>query len=546
MQVSCPLLLAAFASTASLSAAQSATALVLEGDNIAGVGNVTSISTLAVNSAGSWRVEVDTDNPNTDADGALIADGATLLVENQSLGGSLLLDNFDAINVNLSGDSGWNFFLDGTTGSSDDSGIFFNSTLILQEGAVSTASGFSAGTAYRGFFETKFNDAGDILVMASVDDPAIASPTDRALVVMTVSGGALGSETVLYKEGDILPGQTEALDDFETGPHNFDYNNSGQVLFIADLAGSTATDGAIYLDSTLLAQEGSSAPVSGRNWSNLSGAELSLNNQGQWVFSGSLDGDAATNLLIVKDGAKFRQEGDTLAAISPFTLTSFGSGPVEIADNGDVLWYGDWNDTDTSQDTGLFVNDELLVQEGVTSINGMTVTTLRGITDGYTMSPNGQFVVFEAILNGATEGAFVIDRGGFQPIFACVPNAGSLAHTDGGAGLGDTFTLSFDGGQGASAFSVLAVATAPAPGFPPCGLTTGFGEVLIGVLPPNPIDIFVGSVWTPTNLGTVSQTLPTDVSFIGQSFWTQGALFNPAFPAEKIRLTNGLVLDIGF
>ncbi len=50
---------------------------------------------------------------------------------------------------------------------------------------------------------------------------------------------------------------------------------------------------------TLLAQEGSASPVSGRNWLSLSGPEMDLNNHTEYVFSGSLDGDAATDLLIL-------------------------------------------------------------------------------------------------------------------------------------------------------------------------------------------------------------------------------------------------------
>jgi hypothetical protein len=128
------------------------------------------------------------------------------------------------------------------------------------------------------------------------------------------------------------------------------------------------------------------------------------------VFSGSLDGDSASNLLIVRNGEKFRQEGDTLPAIAPFTFTSFGTGPLSISQSGEVLWFGDWDDPDTDIDTGLFVGDELLVQEGVTTIGGVVVDTLRGIESGYVLSESGDHVLFEAILADGTEGAYLIDR----------------------------------------------------------------------------------------------------------------------------------------
>jgi hypothetical protein len=62
-------------------------------------------------------------------------------------------------------------------------------------------------------------------------------------------------------------------------------------------------------------------------------------------------------------------------------------------------------------DTGLFLNDLLVVQEGVTTIGGLVVDNLRGIQDGYGLSPDGEWVIFEAELAGGSEGAFLIDVG---------------------------------------------------------------------------------------------------------------------------------------
>ena len=385
----------------------------IEGDSVAGVGLVSSIGNIVVNNNGDWLVEVDTDNADTDADGALLDGGGLLQREGGALAAPVgaTLDSFDAVTLNDNGSGGFNHFLDGTTGSTDDSGVYLDGALIIQESDVSTAAGLSAGTPYRGFFEVKINDSDALLIMASVDDPAIASTTDRALVVATTAAGALTGETVVAKEGDLLPGQTELVADFETGPHNFAFNDAGQVMFIADLEGGTAVDHAVYIDGTLVAQEGFVSPVGGREWSSLSLAELDLNNNGDYILSGSLAGDAATNLLISVNGAKFVQEGDSMPAIPGFSLTSFGSGPVHIADNGTKLWYGDWDDPDTSRDTGLFLNDQLVVQEGVTAIAGSTVLALRGIQDGYDPSEDGTWMIFEAALADGREGAFTIEIG---------------------------------------------------------------------------------------------------------------------------------------
>jgi hypothetical protein len=195
-------------------------------------------------------------------------------------------------------------------------------------------------------------------------------------------------------------------------------NDAGQVLYFADVGSNSATDGCFYLDGTLLAQEGSPSPIGGRNYEFLSSRGLDLSNGGAWVFKANLDGDSTTDELLVKNGAVFRQEGDTLPAIAPFVFTSFGtgSGPVQVDQAGNVLWYGDWDDADTDVDTGLFFNDQLIVQEGVTTIDGVIVDTINNGQDAFALSENGQWAIFEATLADGENGAYLIELGGPVPV----------------------------------------------------------------------------------------------------------------------------------
>ncbi|MHC4711062.1 MAG: hypothetical protein ACYTA3_11750, partial [Planctomycetota bacterium] len=142
--------------------------------------------------------------------------------------------------------------------------------------------------------------------------------------------------------------------------------------------------------------------MAGRNYQFLSSRGLDLNASGEYVHKANLDGDTADDELIVKNGAVFVREGDTLPAFAPFSLTSLGtsSGPVQIDNAGNVLWYGDWNDPDTDIDT--------LVQEGVTMLAGLLVDTISSGSDAFQLSDNGSYIIFEATLEGGINGAFMI------------------------------------------------------------------------------------------------------------------------------------------
>ncbi len=389
------------------------TQLLLEGEFIPGVGNVTFIDNLAVNNAGQWIVEADT-NAATDIDSVLIRNSKLYLREGDPLDmpKGATIDSFDSINLNNLGISGWNFFLDGTKGFSDDSGIYLITELVIQESDISTAGGFSPGTPYIGFFEAKINnnDPPQLLLMASIDDPNIPTTVDRALVVVDLSGPSPGfTETVIFKEGDILPGQTEAVKDFETGPHDLAFNDAGDVMFIAELTGDTTVDSAVYINGKLLAQEGSASPIKGRNWSTLGSGVVDLSNAGDHVYRGRLDGDADTRDIIIVNGAKLVQEGDALPGTNGQPLTDLGFGPVLVNDNGAALWYGKW--TDTELIAGLFYDETLIVQEDVLTKEGFLFDSIAGGQDAFAISDDGRYLIFEATLPGSLTGAFLIDFG---------------------------------------------------------------------------------------------------------------------------------------
>ncbi|MFH1278495.1 MAG: FlgD immunoglobulin-like domain containing protein [Candidatus Eisenbacteria bacterium] len=387
--------------------------LVKEGDIVPGVGAVTRIDNLSVANGGVWFVEADTDNPNADIDVVLLRNGSLYLQEGQPLplpAGSSL-DSFDSMRFANDGRASHNFFLSGTSGTGDDSGVYLDTALVIQESDISTATAFSPGTAYIGFFGTYFNDASQILIVASVEDTAIASTVDRALVIADVdNNGNLVSETVIAKEGDILPGQTERITDFGTGEHQTSWNNDGEAFYFADLEGPTDRDGVVYKNTGLVAQEGMASPEAGRAYELLSGRSLDINNGGEYAFKANLDGSTTDDEVIVKGNSILVREGSLIADIAPYQITATGtaSGPVQIDDNGRVLWYGDWDDPNTDYDTGLFLDSTLVVQEGVTAVDGNVIDVIYSGQDAFMMSDDGEYVIFEVDFVGGINAAVMM------------------------------------------------------------------------------------------------------------------------------------------
>jgi hypothetical protein len=391
-------------------AAVTVTPLVMAGDVYGGFNIATGFASsenFAINNAGAWLIETTTTNPDGNANGILLSGtgtgtGTTLLTENDPVTNPVgaAISSFDSVTLNNSGNSAFNLFFRGAT-TSTDSGVYFNTTQIILESAIATAPGLSPSTPYIGWFEVYINDANQILMVASVDDPAIASTVDRALVRIDNPSGA-ATQTLLLKEGDeVVTGRF--LTDVATGPHNTAFAGQWTVT-VPDLDGATTDDSGVLRHNgtswSFVAREGEAAPVSGRLWASLASAPVDVNSNGDWVMRGTLNAPTTDDSIIVKNGTTIvAQEGSGNAAIGSFTFTTFGTGAVKIDDAGHVFYYGDWNDPDTTRDTGLFRDAQLLVQKGVTTVaTGEVVTDISAVQDNFTVSDNGQYVLFEGTL----------------------------------------------------------------------------------------------------------------------------------------------------
>jgi hypothetical protein len=279
-----------------------------------------------------------------------------------------------------------------------------------------------AGTVYTGFEEVRINEIGQLLLIANIDDPSVQLNIEKVLVIWTLDGiGNLLTETKKDITGDIfLLGNGTPIGNFVSNPHHFSFNDSGSAMYAITLnTGSGGNDDAVCIDNAPLAEEGFPAVAfPSRNWTGFTTPEMGMNNAGDYVLSLSLDGSTLDNAVIVKNTTKFAQEGDAVLGTSGYILSSFGSGPVEIGDNGNVLWFAIWDDPVSAHDSGLMVNQNIIVEEGVTMAGPNVITELTGLIDGYHMSSFGNVVIFEGKLDNGNNGVFRVTLGppsGGQP-----------------------------------------------------------------------------------------------------------------------------------
>jgi hypothetical protein len=442
--------------------------LAREGQSVPGVGDITSFVGVSVNDDGEWIISADTD-AIPGMDGVLLTSQGVFRQEGDPVPDPVgaTIEAFRPVILDNRGLDSMKVVLDGTSGCCglfDDEGIYVGGELMVQRSGESTAPQFAPGSFWRTLEAFEVNNSNQMIVKGVFDDLGVPGSSQSTLVRLDFSSsGEVLSEDLLLREGDLLPGTTQDVVTVQRAT----FNDAGQLMVYASLVPDGGLGGAISLDDSVLAQTGASSPVPGRLWNLAGGSQVDLNACGQWVLAGHIDGDNDSDTVLVKNGELFIQEGDSFAAIAPHHLTNnLTSKPVFIGDNGVVLWHGVWDGGSTLTNEALFLDKTMIVQKGVTQIGGQTVIGL-GLSYEWSLSPFGEWVIFEAKLADGNDGIFLLGGGPWKNLGHGLAGTGGVmpCHTATGT-LADGQVVRLDLGKalpGSSAAMVFSLTELSAP-----------------------------------------------------------------------------------
>ena len=393
--------------------------VLVEGDEVPGVGTIDTIGDVAINDSGDTLIVANT-NAATASDEVLLRNGEVLLQEGITgllnsppdafiAGAEPLAGLFTSLNISNSGETSYFLSIEDFPGS-EDFGIFTGTDIVVQQGGLSMSPQFTPGTTYDFLFSLKQNNNGTLLFSGLADDPMLGDGLDNFIAI---TDGV--TETVVVADGDMLPGSDAPVMCISVIDNLSAINDNNDVMYIVEFGMDDDEDSAIYLNDTLLAHEGDPSFVPGRNWGPLHVSAVDLNNSGDYAFRGVLDGNALLgDQVIIKNGEVVMQEGATAPDGNP--IQNFGAlaGPLEIGNNGNVIYQA----RSTAGTTFLFLDDQLIVHEGVTTTEDGTIVadiaSLGDVADTsevMDLSPDGTWAIFEGtvISSGvALQAAFTI------------------------------------------------------------------------------------------------------------------------------------------
>lgn len=406
--------------------AQQFTEIMREGNPIPGVPgeNVSRIDNVDINNNGDWLVELASDSGVSTSDHFLIHNGSVAFQEGTSTGinspaGAVMGSFVDVVDINDNGDI--MVTMPAVRADNTNTTLLIRNGITLIEDDVTPCGipGMPAGTFYSGVSEAWQNNNGQILFAGNVALGGTGSTAILVRIDLDGSGNIL-SETKVAMVGETLPGPNHVtpIQGFSASKPRNGINNNGDYWWFVDddhttAPGSTLSDSNFYINQTLLYNEADPFPTPGNlfTFDTLTTAELDVNDNGDFVFSGfDRDPDSANDSWIykVESGVLtvIAHEGEPTPTSIPggWNTAGFGfGGVVPISNNGDVLWFIDWDDPDTTIDTALMFNDSVLIHEGVTTFGGIIVDNVPDGDTEVAMSDNGQRAILESDLTGSID-----------------------------------------------------------------------------------------------------------------------------------------------
>ena len=131
-------------------------------------------------------------------------------------------------------------------------------------------------------------------------------------ILYTSTDGTPGTINIIFRTGDIIDGQI-----IDASGIDFDYDfsdNATHHIHPLDMVGSTTADGFLYVDGSLVAREGDPNGSGIDNWSSFD--FVSINNTGDYFFSGNTDGNTSWDEFIAHNLSIVLREGDTVDGVT--------------------------------------------------------------------------------------------------------------------------------------------------------------------------------------------------------------------------------------
>ncbi|HEX4956146.1 MAG TPA: hypothetical protein VF017_22385 [Thermoanaerobaculia bacterium] len=206
-----------------------------------------------------------------------------------------------------------------------DDAVWTHNGLLLADGMQ--APGFPAGTINTFNSRPQMRPSGQAYWVSGFNDAGGTTTLGRMLY--TSSNAMPGTITVVLRSDDLVGGIPIDRPSGIGFDYAFSDDGSHHIHALLLDTGSTTNDDIVYVDGAMVAREASPSGA-GDNWDNFD--SVSINNAGDYLFSGDTDGATGTDEFIAYNSTIAVREGDVLdgqpltstASVQTLSLNSLG------------------------------------------------------------------------------------------------------------------------------------------------------------------------------------------------------------------------------
>jgi len=385
---------------------------------------------------------------------------------------------------------------------------------------LADVQGLPATSLVRTILDTAANGSTTVLAVVGLFD----APGQALVRIELDASGTVLARTLELARGDVLPNGTVVDQIWDP---RLDERGNWVVR---------VNQGLLVARNRVLLATGSPSPLPGRDYRQL--LDFDGNDLGGLAAAVRVEGDPATDALLIRNGAVLAQKGQLLPSLSPAVPAPVleGIGQVRLANSGDVTWFA-MGAGGSLADALVLRNQETVLQAGVSRIDGKLLLEFDEAADRLEVSPSGRFLIAKVRLEGTGKALVTADFGASRVLLDCARNPATLRHTDGLVLAGRTVRLELDGPARPGSLATIHLATALAQPGQPCGVPTPFGELLLD--PARVVASFVAGTFAGGPVG-LDLAIPADLTLVNRKVYLQGAFLRPG-----ILLSNGLSLEIG-
>jgi hypothetical protein len=402
------LLLAVCVGFPNIARAQVITTVVETGVVLPGVGTVTGLSGFAVSDAGSVRARAYANNLDPTLGDTLVDENGLVVYR---AGDALpappgaVIWNFGGGNMTMHANGTLVVSLETLGSPGTDQAVYFGSplALALATPSVATTARLTPGSIINFPLWPKINSSSQICFASSVDDPLIPGHGDTNAIFMLDPTTA--TQDVIVRTGDMLPGQSFAVWELNMNRHSVGFNDSGNVIYSGNTYADPNVQRFLYFNLSKIAQQSDPSPF-GSTY--VSFSSVSLNDTNDYAYRCHLNDVDAQDGIVVNN-IPFVQVGEMLPGFAPFKLDYIGT-PLFLCNDGSTFWSGSWILPDGTSSIGIFRDYAMVVATGATVVHGAIVQAMPATLDaGFSVSSSGQYLIFQATLQGGTNGIYLID-----------------------------------------------------------------------------------------------------------------------------------------